>query len=160
EPAAPKPPSTAAPQPRPKEVPLAERLRSPLEADRPLADKLRSPRETLKTLYYAVVLYDLFPPIIEDALACLDLDALRPRPAPEAAAMLALDLEYVLQVLALPLSGVPDQGAGTRVVLHDADGFTLTLQPGADGGWRFDADTLGRLPAMRRAAAALRRKRA
>ena len=104
-------------------------------------------------MYYAVVLYDLFPPMIDDALACLDLDALRPRPAPEDAAMLALDLEYVLQALALPLSGVPDQGAGARLVLHDADGFTLALRPGADGGWRFDADALGRLPAMRRAVA-------
>src|SRR5262245_36395823 len=84
-PAAPKPPPNASPQPRPKEVPLAERLRSPLEDDRPLADKLRSPRETLNTLYYAVVLYDLFPPMIEDALASLTLDALRPRPPPETA---------------------------------------------------------------------------
>src|SRR5262249_40219103 len=41
--------------------------------DRPLADKLRSPRETLQTLYYAVDVYDYFPQLIEDAVACLDL---------------------------------------------------------------------------------------
>ena len=125
----------------------------------PLADKLRSPRETLKTLYFAVILYDLFPQMIDDAVACLDLDAVQPRPAPEDAAMLALDLEYILQSLALPLSGVPDEAAGDAVVLHDADGFKLAMRRGPDGGWRFDAETLERLPAMRRAAAERRQQR-
>src|SRR5271165_5888164 len=105
---------------RPKEIPLAQRVRSPLEPDRPIQDKLRSPRETLKTLYFAVITYDLFPAMIDDAVACLDLDAMQPRPAPEDAALLALDLEYVLQSLALPLAGVPDQAAGERAVLYDA----------------------------------------
>ena len=103
----------------------------PLEPDRPIQDKLRSPRETLKTLYFAVNTYDLFPQMIEDALSCLDLDGLLPRPAPEDAAMLALDLEYVLQTLALPLNGVPDQGAAEQVVLYDAPGFRLVMRPSA-----------------------------
>ena len=77
-----------------KEVPLADRLHSPVDAERPLADKIRSPRETLKSLYFAVLLYDLFPQIIQDAIACLNLDALQSRPRGEDAAMLALDLEY------------------------------------------------------------------
>ena len=54
---------------------LAERLTSPRDTSRTAADKLRSPRETLKTLYYAVTLYDLFPEMMEDAIDCLDLDA-------------------------------------------------------------------------------------
>ncbi|HEY7328171.1 MAG TPA: mechanosensitive ion channel domain-containing protein [Gemmataceae bacterium] len=133
-----------------KEVPLADRLHSPVDPDRPLADKIRSPRETLKTLFFAVLLYDLFPQMIEDAVACLDLNAVQPRPRGEDAAMLALDLEYILQDLALPLSGVSDETVGQRHVLYDAEGFTLAMQRGPDGGWRFDAATLERLPAMRR----------
>jgi MscS family membrane protein len=151
-------PPTATPKQKAKEIPLADRLRSPQQANRPMTDKLRSPRETIKSLYFGVLLCDLFPPMIEDAVACLDLDGLRPRPALEDAAMLALDLEYVLQSLALPLSDVPDEGAGVRVVLHDADGFKLALQRGEDGGWRFDAETLHLLPAMRRAAGERRQR--
>src|SRR5262245_27905736 len=98
------------PKSKPKEVPLAERLRSPQDIERPLADKRRSPRETLKTLYFAVTMYDLFPAMIGDAIACLDLEAMQPRPLPEDAAVLALDLEYVLQTLCMPLKSVPDQG--------------------------------------------------
>ncbi len=133
-----------------KEVPLADRLHSPVDAERPLADKIRSPRETLKSLYFAVLLYDLFPQIIQDAIACLDLDALQPRPRAEDAAMLALDLEYILQGLALPLSSVSDETVGQRYVLNDAEGFTLAMKRGSDGGWRFDAATLERLPDMLR----------
>ena len=39
---------------------------------------------------------------------------------------------------------------GHRYVLYDAEGFTLAMQRGPDGGWRFDAATLERLPAMQR----------
>jgi len=145
---------------KPKEVPLVDRLHSPYEAERPLAEKLRSPRETLKTLYFAVILYDLFPEMIADAVACLDLDAVQPRPALEDATMLALDLENTLDCLALPLSSVPDQAAGDSVVLHDAGGFRLALQRGPDDGWRFDARTLRGLPAMRRAERERRQQRA
>jgi MscS family membrane protein len=152
-------PPDPAPKQKPKEVPLADRLHSPLDPDRPLTDKLRSPRETLKTLYFAVLTCDLFPRMIEDAVACLDLDALKPRPDTQDAAKLVLDLEYILQSLAIPLSGIPDEGSGERFLLHDADGFQLALRLGSDRGWRFDAETLGRLPAMRRAAEE-RRKRA
>jgi MscS family membrane protein len=142
-----------------KAKPLAERLTSPLDTSRPLTDKLRSPRETLKTLYFAVTLYDLFPEMMSDAVACLDLDALQPRPGVEDSIMLALDLEQVLQTLSLPLAGVPDHAAGEPVTIFDADGITITLANGRDGGWRFDAATLKRLPAMRRAALERYKKR-
>jgi MscS family membrane protein len=149
----------AAPKGKPKEVPLIDRLRSPYEADRPLKEKLRSPRETLETLYFAVSLYDVFPEMIDDAVACLDLDAVRPRPAPADAAMLALDLENVLDSLALPLGGVPDQADGDLAVLHEAAGATIAMRRCPDGGWRFDAPTLGRLPDLRLAAVQRRRQR-
>src|SRR5262249_42778675 len=40
----------------------------------------------------------------------------------------------------------------SHYTLYDAAGFRLTMHRGDDGGWRFDADTMSRLPAMRRAA--------
>jgi MscS family membrane protein len=143
-------PAEKAPRQKAKEAPLADRIHAPEEPGRALKDKLRSPRETLKTLYFAVLMYDLFPHMIEDAIACLDLDALQPQPSSEDAVLLALDLEYILQNLALPLSSAPEQGSGERFVLYDAEGFTVSLRRGVDGGWRFDATTLEHLPAMLR----------
>jgi len=145
--------------PASKAKPLAERLTSPYNADRPLVDKLRSPRETLKTFYYAAMLYDLFPEMMEDAIACLELDALQPRPGLDDSAMIALDLEQILQTLSLPLSGVPDQGVGSSVTIYDADGFTIAMDRGKDGGWRINSATLGELPTMRIAAQERRKKR-
>lgn len=144
-------PPRPAPKEKAKEKSLIERLRSPYDPDRPVADKLRSPRETFKTLYYAVITYDLFPVMMEDALACLDLDGLQPKPAPTDAVLLALDLERLLRALELPLSSVPNDGVGELMVIHDAEGFRVALRRGADGGWRFDAETLRRVAAMNRA---------
>src|SRR5215471_110983 len=127
---------------KPKAAPLIDRLRSPYEADRPVAEKLRTPRKALETFYYAVIMYDIFPEMIADAVACLDLDEVRPSPDAAAAAMMALDLENILDSLALPLSGVPDETVGESVVLHDAGEVSLSMRRGADGGWRFNARTL------------------
>ena len=143
----------------PKSKPLVERLRSPRETDRPMADKLRSPRQTLETLYFAATFYDAFPEMIEDAIGCLDLDSLRPRPGPQDAAMMALSLEDILQDLALPLSSVPREGTGEQYLLYDADGITLRFHRGSNGGWRFAADTLQKLPMLQRAVGELSKKR-
>jgi MscS family membrane protein len=153
-PPAKKPATPAAPRPKAKEVPLADRIRSPVDDSRAMTDKLRSPRETVKTFYFAILLYDLFPQMIDDAVACLDTDSLQPRHSPEDAARLALDLEDVLQSLALPLGTVPDQedgDVGKKVVLYEGDGLSIALERCMDGGWRFDAATLARVPAMVRA---------
>jgi len=148
---------------------LADRLISPRETDRPLVEKLRSPRETVKTLYYAVTLYDLFPEMMEDAIACLELEQARTTRR-EDVFLMALDLEYVLQSLCLPLNGIPDQDRAPapvqlvtaeqrKVVLYDADGLKVALCHCEDGGWRFDRDTLQRLPTMRRIVQERRRQR-
>jgi MscS family membrane protein len=121
--------------------------------DRPLAEKLRSPRETLQTLYYAVDVYDYFPQVIADAVACLDLGDLMP-PDSASAALLAVQLEGILNGLDIPLAGVPDKPDGDTVTLHDAGGITVALARGADGLWRFDRPTVERIPAMRRTALA------
>lgn len=159
QPAKPPAPAAVKEKDREKDKSLAERVRSPYEADRPIADKLRTPRETLRTLYFACITCDLFPRMIDDAVACLDLDAMQPRPGPDDAAMLAFGLEDVLQTLALPLTSVANDEGGERTVLHDADGFLVALRRCRDGGWRFSADTLAKLPAMRRAVRDLRKQR-
>src|SRR5207302_1013881 len=97
--------------------------------------------------------------MMAEASACLNVDALQPRPEAEDVTMLALDLETILQTLSLPLSSIPDQGSGDVYVLYDADGIKLALWHCSDGGWRFDAETLRRLPAMRRAALERRKKK-
>ncbi len=129
---------------------LADRLRSPIEAERPLVDKLRSPRETLKTLYFAALFYDLFPKAIEDAIACLDLETVAPRPARDDAALWALQLEQLLQSLSIPLHSVPDHWGGSAYTLCDANDIRIALRRGDDGAWRFDWQTLDHLPVMRR----------
>src|SRR5947209_7353259 len=69
---------------------------------------LVSPRETLKTLYFAAVAYDIRPELLDEAVACLDLDAARSADTAEAA-RLAIDLEQILRTLCVPVHGVPDQ---------------------------------------------------
>ena len=114
---------------------------------------LTSPRETLKTLYFAVVAYDLQPHLIDEAVACLDLDPARAAD-PAEAARLAIDLEQVLRTLCIPTFGVPEYPGRDAVTVLDADGFKICLARGADGLWRFDRDTVDRIPAMNRASQA------
>src|SRR5205823_12243804 len=95
---------TAQPKPR----------RDLVGADRPLAEKLRSPRDTLQTLYYAADVYDYFPALIADAVACLDLGTSMP-PDSASAALLAVQCECVLKGLDIPLGSVPDSPVGEPV---------------------------------------------
>jgi MscS family membrane protein len=121
--------------------------------DRPLAEKLRSPRETLQTLYYAVDVYDYFPSIIADAVACLDLgDSMTPDSA--SAALLAVQLECILTNLEVPLAGVPDRSDAEPVTfqLHEDrnKSHDLVLRRGVDGLWRFDRATVDAIPSLHR----------
>jgi MscS family membrane protein len=131
----------AQPQPKP-----ALTLRSPGEF-------LTSPRETLKTLYYAVVAYDIQPRLIDEAIACLDLDPAWVESRSEAA-RLAIDLEQVLRTLCVPIHGVPEKTARDRVAVLDEKDFKIFLVRCPDGLWRFDRDTVDRIPAMSRTALA------
>jgi len=124
--------------------------------DRPLADKLRTPRETLKTLYFSVVVYDFHPQVIDDAIACLEIDGTSPL-TPAEAAVRAIELEQVLRELNLPLSAAPVRPEGDSIVLTDSGDFTVSLRRQADGGWRFDRETVERVPLMRRAVLARQR---
>src|SRR4051812_34481057 len=122
--------------------------------DRPLAEKLRSPRDTLQTLYYAVDVYDYFPALIADAVACLDLGGAMPADS-ASAALLAVQLECVLKGLDVPLGSVPDAPAGEPVTFTvPGEGrnppFPVVLCRGKDGLWRFDAKTVDAVPVMHR----------
>jgi MscS family membrane protein len=135
-------------QPPAKAAPVLISARQPREF-------LTSPRETLKTLYYAVVAYDFQPKLIDEAIACLDLDLGR-ADDPAEGARLAIDLEQVLRILCIPIHGVPektDVETGAVTVHKDKD-FHIAMARGPDGLWRFDRATVERIPAMARASLA------
>lgn len=126
--------------------------------DVPLAGKLRTPRATLQTLYYAVDVYDYFPGLIADAVACLDLGgAMASDDA--AAALLAVNLETVLKTLDIPLASVPDVPTCDPVQFElpgepKSAKSTITLRRSTDGLWRFDRPTVEAIPTLHRAAVA------
>ncbi|HLJ95511.1 MAG TPA: mechanosensitive ion channel domain-containing protein [Gemmataceae bacterium] len=119
-------------------------------AQSPLA-KLRTPRETVKTLYFSIIAYDFHPALIDDAIACLEKNPEQARTAGELS-RLAIELDAILQELCLPLDAVLENPSGDRVVLYDADGFTIALRRQADNCWLFDRDTVDRIPTMYRLA--------
>ncbi len=125
----------------------------PPAAARPAGAGLTSPRETLKTLYFAAVAYDMRPALIDEAIACLDID---PAAAiePAEAARLALELEQILRTLCVSIHGVPERTDRDGVAVVDNAEFKIFLFRGADGLWRFDRDTVERIPAMVRTAQA------
>lgn len=127
-------------------APLPKVLTGP---DQPLREKLRSPRDTLQTLYYSVDVYDFFPAIILDAVATLDLGDSMPADS-ASAALLAVQLESVLNGMDIPLAGVPDKTSGETHTICDSDDLKIVMRKYTDGGWRFDRDTVQRIPAMRR----------
>lgn len=142
-------PATCPPTNDPRSLVLAGFPRPLAGADQPLREKLRSPRDTLQTLYYSVDVYDFFPAIIHDAVACLDLGDSMP-PDSASAALLAVQLESVLNSLDLPLAGVTDKSTGDVITLSDADDIKIIMRKYTDGAWRFDRATVERIPAMRR----------
>jgi MscS family membrane protein len=117
----------------------------------PLTQSLRTPRETLRTLYYSVMAYDFRPHLIDDAIACLELDDSQVRDQAEAAG-LAIELETVLKELSVPLNAVPEKTSAETVAIYEGDGCAIALHRQADGLWRFDRCTVARIPAMYRTA--------
>jgi MscS family membrane protein len=144
---------TLSPAPHAPAAPPSAALRRAAQAItvRPPAEFLTSPRDTLRALYYAVVAYDLQPKLIAEAVACLDLD---PGVSPAEAARLAIDLEQVLRTLCVPILGVPKNPPGKTAVVFNGEGFDVRVARGPDGLWRFDRDTVARIPAMQRLALA------
>jgi hypothetical protein len=109
---------------------------------------LTSPRETLKTLYFAVVAYDLQPQLVEEAVACLDLNSALVEDGKAEAIRLAIELEQILRILCVPILGVPDKSPGDDVTLFAEGDIKIVLTRCPDGLWRFNSDTVRRIPAM------------
>jgi MscS family membrane protein len=121
---------------------------------------LATPRETLKTLYYAVIAYDMRPQLIDEAIACLELDESQ-KADPAESARLAIELENILKALSVPLNAAPvrpptDTTIDTAVLL-EGEGYLIRLHQGADHLWRFDRTTISRIPTMYRACLARHR---
>ncbi len=134
-----------------KDQALASKLHSPVETRPPLAERLHSPREMLRSFYYGVATFDLYPQMIDEATDCLDLGSMPPISGEEAS-FLVLELERILQGLDLPLKSVPDHSKNETAILYDADGFKICARRCQDNCWRIDAETLERIPTMRRTA--------
>ena len=66
------------------------------------------------------------------------------------AALLAHQLDFILNRQAIPLYGVPDRRDGDRVVLDEVSGQAITLARQPDGRWRFDAETVARIGRLRK----------
>jgi MscS family membrane protein len=124
---------------------------APPIAQRSPSEFLTSPRETIKTLYFATVAYDVRPELLAEAIACLDLDPARAAD-PAEAARLAIDLEQILRTLCVPIHAFPEATDRDCATVLELDGFKIGLARCADGLWRFDRATVDRIPAMSRAA--------
>src|SRR5262249_5372227 len=114
-------------------------------------EKLGTPRRTIETLCFAKVACDRgFPTMIEDAVACLAIDVKDgyPEGTPQ---LLALRLEEILDDLSYPFEGVSGGSDGKPVTFYEDKELQIVLARGTDGLWRFDKDTVRRIPAMRRA---------
>ena len=117
-----------------------------------------TPRKTLETFYFAISGYDRAPNLIANAIDCLDLTALDPAMRERDAALLAHQLEFILNRQAIPLYGVPDRPDGDRVVLDEVAGQPIVLARGPDGRWRFDSETVGRIGRLRKLASSGQRR--
>src|SRR3954447_17385586 len=71
-------------------------------------DDRTTPRKTLETFYFAITGYDRSPGLIVNAIDCLDLAGLDPEMRERDAALLAHQLEFILNRLGIPLYAVPD----------------------------------------------------
>src|SRR5262245_44232734 len=52
--------------------PLIDKINKVDPSAQTRAEKLRSPRELLKTFYFAISMYDVFPSMLGDAVLCMD----------------------------------------------------------------------------------------
>ena len=81
-----------------------------------------------------------------DLLACLDLDAIPPEDRAGVGLRLAAKLEAVLHRLRVDLMTVADTWEADPLVLGRDTEWQVTLARGKDGAWRFDRETVSRVP--------------
>lgn len=140
--------------PKPSETPTPRPFSYPEPNEAARWNDRSTPRKTLETFYFAITSYDRSPGLIVNAIDCLTLDALAPEIRERDAALLAHQLDFILNRQSIPLYSVPDHAEGERVVLDEVGNLPIALERQADGRWRFDAKTVGQIGRLRRLSSA------
>jgi len=115
---------------------------------RPLLEKLATPRNTLETICFGADSYDKHTEMVHDMIACLDIDA-KDGYQSDAIELLAMQMNEILDELSLPFIGIAGGGDGKPVTFYEDSRIKLVLVRCQDGLWRFDKDTVARIPVMR-----------
>ncbi|MSR31543.1 MAG: mechanosensitive ion channel [Gemmataceae bacterium] len=112
--------------------------------------KQGTPIAALQTLCFAADGYSTHPILIKEAINCLDID--QAAVPIKVAGLLALELEEILDDLGINLGGLAINQGKDREVVHEEPGISIAMEKGKDGLWRFNRQTVARIPAMRQAA--------
>src|SRR4029077_5788014 len=83
-----------------------------------------------------------------ELLSCLDLSTLAPEVHASIGLRLASKLEAVLRRLRVDLMTIADSWEADPLVLGRDTEWQVTLGRGKDGVWRFDRETVSRVPDM------------
>ncbi|WP_165233741.1 mechanosensitive ion channel family protein [Aquisphaera insulae] len=112
-----------------------------------------TPRKTLETFFFSVYCYDLAPELIVNAIDCLDLKGLGQDVSEADAALMAHELSSILARQDVALYGVLDskESSARSWSLIEKPGYHLAMERQADGRWRFDGETVLKIPSMRSA---------
>ncbi|MFN6049802.1 MAG: hypothetical protein ACK47R_03130, partial [Planctomycetia bacterium] len=108
----------------------------------PLSKKLSSPQDTVQTLCFSADCYHLKPEIINEAIACLELD--RETINYRAASLLAMELQEVIDEISPQLTGLNILPGQSQVSMYEGEGIKISLRKGTDGMWRFDRETVSK----------------
>lgn len=108
--------------------------------------ELGSPRRALRTFLQSMDELEFDGECAKVLLTCLDLGGL---PADDRAGVglrLAAKLEAILPRLRVDLLSLPDTWEADPLLLGRDTEWQVTLARGADGAWRFDRETVARVP--------------
>ena len=108
--------------------------------------ELGSPRKTLRTFLETMDELEFDSDQSEILLACLDLGTMAPEDRTSLGLRLAAKLEAVLRRLSVDLMTVADTWEADPLILGRDTEWQVTLARGKDGAWRFDQETVSRVP--------------
>jgi MscS family membrane protein len=119
---------------------------TPAQAQEKSGEKYRSPRATVRTLFTALTVSRANPQVIQEAAACLDLSG--PAVDPTSGGLLATQLETILRAREIDTDLIADDVKGDVYVLPNDDGRRIGLARSPDGAWRFDRETVAKIPKL------------
>jgi len=108
--------------------------------------ELGSPRKALRTFFESADELEFDGERSKALLGCLDLSEMSPEDRASVGLRLAAKLEAVLNRLGVDLMSLPDTWEADPLILGRDTDWRVTLARGADGAWRFDRETVARLP--------------